>query len=119
MGTEAEPEAAPPLEITTETTGPNPTIRVSGELDLSSCRQLQAALRAVESSQPAAIVLDLRNITFLDSTGLKLLLAEQANAQTQNRRLLIVRPLGPADRIFRLTLLEDRFEFVEAPAAEG
>ena len=119
MGAEVEPEAAPPLEIATDTTGPNPTVRVSGELDLSSCGLLQAAIRAAESSKPAAIVLDLRNITFLDSTGLNLLLAEEANARTHGRRLLLVRPLGPADRIFRLTLLEDRFEFVEAPAAEG
>src|SRR5439155_12191003 len=43
----------------------------------------------------------------------------RANARTQGRRLLLVRPRGAADRIFRLTLLEDRFEFVEAPAAEG
>jgi len=54
-----------------------------------------------------------------DSTGLNLLLAKLANARTQGRRLLLVRPRGAADRIFRLTLLEDRFEFVEAPAAEG
>jgi len=100
-------------------TGPDPTLRVSGELDLSSTGKLGAAIRAVESSQPAAIVLDLQNVTFLDSTGLNLLLAEQANARTNGCRLLLVRPRGPADRIFRLTLLEDRFEFVEAPPAEG
>ena len=115
-----EVEAAAPIQIATDTTGVHPIIRVSGELDLSTRDRLQAAIRAVESSQPTTMVLDLRNIRFLDSTGLNLLLAEQAKARAQGRRLLLIRPVGPADRIFRLTLLEDRFEFVdEAPAAEG
>jgi len=119
MGAEVEPKAVPPLEIATDATGPNPTVRASGELDLSSCGLLQAAIRAAESSKPPAIVLDLRNITFLDSTGLNVLLAEQANARTDGRRLLLVRPLGPPDRIFRLTRLEDRFEFIDGASAEG
>ena len=116
---ELDSEAAAPIEIATDTTGANPIIRVSGELDLSTCDRLQAAIRAVESLRPAAVVLDLRKVTFLDSTGLRLLLVEEATARINGRRLLLVRPEEGAGRVFRLALLEDRFEFVEAPAARG
>jgi anti-sigma B factor antagonist len=119
VGSGFDSEAASPIEIATDATGSNPTIRVAGELDLSTCDRLRAAIRSVESSQPAAIVLDLRKVTFLDSTGLRLLLVEEATARINGRRLLLVRPSEGAGRIFRLALLEDRFEFVEPPALEG
>ena len=123
MGTDVEPEGttsaasfeASPFEVTTDTTGSTPTVRVSGELDLDTYALLQAAIRSIELTTTDDLLLDLRNVTFLDSTGLNMLLAEVARARSEGRRLLLVRPGGPADRIFQLTLLEDRFEFVEGP----
>lgn len=127
MGTDVEPDAATsaasfeasPFEVSADTTGPTPTLRVSGELDLGTCGLLQAAIRDIESAATDRLLLDLRNVTFLDSTGLKLLLAESARARSEGRRLLLIRPGEPASRVFKMTLLEDRFEFVEAPPDPG
>ena len=102
-----------PFAVHLNETGSRPVIVVEGELDLSSCELLEAAFRRMDAGEPAETVLDLRAVTFLDSTGLSLLLAEESRARADGRRLLLVRPPEPAARVFRLTRLEDRFEFVE------
>jgi anti-anti-sigma factor len=46
---------------------------------------------------------DLRKATFLDSSALGELIALQRRTEMRGARLAILRPEGPADRIFKLT----------------
>jgi anti-anti-sigma factor len=52
-----------------------------GELDLLTVEALRAQVNEPRSSGNATIVLDLRQLSFMDSTGLRLLLALDAAAR--------------------------------------
>ena len=58
-------------------------------------------------------MLDLRNLAFMDSTGLRLLIAADTRARQQGRRLTIVKGPEPVQRVFRITRLEERLEIVD------
>jgi anti-sigma B factor antagonist len=93
--------------------GPD-AVRVSleGELDLSNVLYVEEQIRKVEKRKPS-LVLDLRRLKFLDSTGLRVIVSAHQRARHQGRRLKIV-PGGEAvKRLFRLSGLEHRLDFVE------
>jgi anti-anti-sigma factor len=75
-------------------------IVVRGELDLGSSERLEAALlQAGESS----LLVDLRGLTFMDSTGVRTLLQATEDAGREGREL---RFLVPTDGDARMTLIE-------------
>jgi anti-sigma B factor antagonist len=63
-----------------------------GELDLDSAPQLSGVLDPLIEEGPAEIVLDLSELTFIDSSGIAALVAAQQNLNEQDRRLALVSP---------------------------
>lgn len=110
------------------TPGPNPLFgvavdrhdrtlvaRPSGELDLSTVPLLTAQLREHEGYE--RLVLDLRSLGFMDSTGLRLLVAESERADARGYELSIVRGSPEVDRVLELTRMDGRLPVVDAGAA--
>lgn len=64
-------------------------ITVAGELDLAAVEQgpLATAVSSYRCDEPLDVVLDLRNVTFLDSAGLSWLMAVRSAAALANRRV--------------------------------
>jgi len=104
-----------PLELKTENDHGAPRLVVSGELDLSSAEELEAQLRQLESSEPELLVLDLRELEFMDSTGLRVVIAADARARDRGARLVVVRAPEEVDRVFRLTRMDQHLELVDEP----
>lgn len=94
-------------------------VALQGELDISSAGRVEKELRQVEEKTPAVMVLDLRPLRFIDSTGLRLVLAADLRARRDGRRLVIVRGPDIVHRVFRIALLDRRLEFVDDPEALG
>jgi anti-sigma B factor antagonist len=92
-------------------------IAVSGELDLSSALTFDDEVRRAEERLPATLVLDLRKLRFMDSTGLRLIMSAHARARTRGRRLAIVLGSEPVKRLFRLAGVNRRLEIVDHPSA--
>jgi anti-anti-sigma factor len=91
-------------------------VEVSGELDLSSALVFEEELRHVEDeNQPELLVLDLRSLKFMDSTGLRLILSAHARALNQDRTLAVIEGGEAVRRIFRLTGVLERLNVVDAP----
>ena len=88
---------------------------VSGELDLASAEELEAQLKQLESSEPELLVLDLRQLDFMDSTGLRAVIAADARARDRGARLVVVRAPEEVDRVFRLTRMDQHLELVDEP----
>lgn len=87
---------------------------VAGDMDVAAVPEVRGALLLMERSQPAALALDLREVTLLDSSGLRVLIDAAARARRDGRRLTVVAPRsGPVGRLLRLTLLTDLLEVVE------
>jgi anti-sigma B factor antagonist len=90
---------------------------LSGEFDLSSAAQIEDVLKELEERRPEVLVLDLRELTFMDSTGLRVMVSADARARDDSRRLAIVQGPEAVHRVFRITGLDDHLEIVETPDA--
>ena len=87
-------------------------ISLRGELDLEHAYSFDEELRRVEAMDPNCICHDLRELTFLDSTGLSRLVAARRRAMKAGRRLVIVRGPAAVQRVFQLTAVDEAFEIV-------
>jgi anti-anti-sigma factor len=88
-----------------------------GELDLAHAYTFDEELRRVEEERPARVVIDLRELTFLDSCGLARLLAARRRARRLGHRLLLVRGPAAIQRLFALAAVDEAFEMVaDVPA---
>ncbi len=101
------------FDVTSEVRGDTAHLQLSGELDISTAPKVEDELARVEPDRPELIVLDLRNLAFMDSTGLRLLIAADTRARQQSRRLAIVKGPEAVQRVFRITRLEERLELVD------
>jgi anti-sigma B factor antagonist len=106
-----------PFEVKIEQRGDAVHVVMSGELDISTAQRLEDDLKRVEADRPATTVLDLQQLSFMDSTGLRLLIMADARARAENRRLVIVRGNEMVQRVMRLTRLDERLTIVEDPGA--
>ena len=92
-----------------------PCLGLSGELDLSRALLLDRELRTVEAARPTALVLDLSDLEFIDSSGVARLLAARRRAERGGWRLVVIQG-GPAvRRVLTMTALDQSFELVEDP----
>jgi anti-anti-sigma factor len=103
-----------PFGVTIERQDGAVRIALSGELDISTAQQLEDDLLRVEAERPELIVLDLRDLAFMDSTGLRLLIMADSRAREEGRRLAIGRGNEMIQRVLRLTRLDERLEIVDA-----
>jgi anti-sigma B factor antagonist len=102
------------FEVTT-TDGPGRVIvALSGELDLASAPKLDDELKHVEERGVEVIVLDLQALSFMDSSGLRALLAADARAREAGRRLVLVRGDERVQRVLKITRLDERLEIVDS-----
>jgi anti-anti-sigma factor len=90
---------------------------LAGEFDLSNATQVEDALKELENERPPLLVLDLRDLTFMDSTGLRVMVSADARARDDSRRLAVVQGPESVHRVFRITGLDDPLEMVETPDA--
>jgi len=105
------------LELTTETEGSTVRLSLTGELDVAGAPRVEQELQRIEREAPPTLVLDLRQLAFMDSTGLRLIVAADDRAREQARRLVVVRGSETVQRIIEMTRLHERFEMVDDPAA--
>ena len=93
---------------------------LSGELDVSTAPEVETRLLAIEAEDPPPphVVVDLRALRFIDSTGLSLLVNTHKRARAAGRRVTIVCGRGPARRILETTGLLDRLGVVEEEGDE-
>ena len=59
------------------------------------------------------VVLDLRRLDFMDSTGLRLVILADSRAKEAGQELVVVRGRPDVQRVFAITRMEDRLAFVD------
>jgi anti-anti-sigma factor len=88
-------------------------IAVRGELDLSTGPRLEEEVRRIEAEAPKVLVLDLREVTFFDSTGLQLVLDADVRAREEGRTFVVAPGDGEPRRILELAEVADRLNLEE------
>jgi anti-sigma B factor antagonist len=90
-------------------------IRLEGELDLACEDNFRAAVVSrMASWRPSTVIIDLRELTFIDSCGLRMLLWLGASAREEGFELTLVRADGQVRKVLRITRL-DRLLPLERP----
>jgi anti-anti-sigma factor len=87
---------------------------LSGDLDLSTAKQAEQAIEEAERGA-SLIVIDLRRLSFMDSTGLRVIVSADKRAKRSGRRAVIVQGPSAVRRVFEITRLGERLEIVDTP----
>lgn len=104
------------LQVEVTEDGPAVSVALIGELDISETSSVQEALADVERRHPPLILLDLRRLSFVDSSGLRVILEADLRAREEGRRVSVVRGPESVHRVFTISLLDKRLDFVDDPA---
>jgi len=102
-----------------EREGGGVTLALSGELDLSTIERLDQVVASRVDGKPELVVLDLRDLVFLDSTGLRLVLRLHASLRDVGGRLVLIKGSRRVQRVFELTQATEVLEIVQGPAEVG
>jgi anti-anti-sigma factor len=97
--------------IATEALDGGFVVRLQGELDLASAETAARELERVQASEHSPLTLDLSNLTFIDSTGIRLVLDVDKRGREAGGELRLIRGPDQIQRIFELTGLTDRLQF--------
>ncbi len=91
---------------TTLEPGHSARVQVTGDVDMATAGRLAAALDAVERSDAPAIVIDLGDVTFIDSSGLHVLLMSARRCARRQVALTAVHLPYHVRRLFALVALD-------------
>ena len=101
-------------------------LALAGELDVFTAPRLRSALRVAQPASEETLVLDLRGLTFLDSSGLAVILGAHETAARDGGRAvrITIKGSGPVEALFEtigaadyLELIDDASELDAARAA--
>ncbi len=89
-------------------------IRCAGRLDIATAGDVEHELQRVELTHPLVIAVDLRELSFIDSTGIRLMFDAQHRASWGSWRLIVVRGTPAVQRSFEIRGVADQLPFVDA-----
>jgi anti-anti-sigma factor len=101
------------LMLRSERDGDVHTIRLFGELDLASAAEVEDELKALEATDAAAIIVDLAGLTFIDSTGIRLLIAAEVRSRADSNRLRVLRGPASVQRVFEICAVDGFLPFAD------
>jgi anti-sigma B factor antagonist len=84
------------------TTSPT-TVVLSGELDVLTARRVRETLIAISNSGEPRVVVDMSNVTFLDSTGLSALVGPLKRFRSMGGELVVRSPATSVRKVLELT----------------
>jgi anti-sigma B factor antagonist len=113
--TEGQEHLQSDFRVETHTIDRLTTVAVSGELDLVSSPAFQAELERATGLDCDVIVVDLRTLEFMDSTGLHVLVKGHQRAHDSGRVFAVTRGNEQVVRLLTLTGLADVMRIVDSP----
>ncbi len=105
----------PSFDLRVVRNGATTHIAPCGELDIATTPELEQALTDATTNGAGDIVLDLRELTFMDSTGLRALAQANTRADDAGVRLAIVRGPRQIERVLEISGLGELLPLIDAP----
>jgi anti-anti-sigma factor len=93
--------------------GGRAVVQLRGELDVATEAQLASELDRVIARNPDVVVVDLRDLTFMDCRGMRSLVMARRRCEREGRKLLLVRGTPIVHRVLSLCGVETQFDTVE------
>lgn len=85
-------------------------ILVRGEVDLYSSPDLREAILAAASEEPGLLAVDLREVAYMDSSGVATLIEGYRSALTRESAFILVAPSQAVMKVLQLTRLDAVFD---------
>jgi len=108
-----------PLQILVSHLKEHAYIVLTGELDGATAPFLVRTLVDVNETVEGDLVLDIKKLTFIDSTGLSVFVSQHKNLSAKGRKLVIYAPTAMARRLFQITGLEEVLTIEPLDEPEG
>jgi anti-anti-sigma factor len=99
------------LAISSELVDGAVRVSLEGELDLASAGQMEESFATIDEQRPARVVVDLSELAFIDSSGLRMLLIADARAREHGYELVLLAGQEPVQRVFEMTGALDVLHF--------
>ena len=87
-----------------------------GDIDLKTADAVRAELAVATRGDARKVVIDLRGVTFMDSSGIRLLIETQVASQRDGFAFAVVRGPEPVQRLLEIAGLLPRMPFVDDPS---
>jgi anti-anti-sigma factor len=88
---------------------------ISGELDLASGPELEQVLERHSGPPVELLVIDLREVEFMDSTGLSIIVKAHQRFADAGREVALVKGTSQVQRLLDLTGVAERLPLVNSP----
>jgi anti-sigma B factor antagonist len=105
------------IDVATVRLGDVPVVTVAGEIDVTSAPTLREALEAQTGEGVGVVVVDLRQVSFLDSTALGVLVAAHKERREHDGELRLAVDEPRILKVFEITGLVDVFRIAPTPEA--
>ncbi len=107
----------PSFELGVESSDGQVSFIPRGELDLATAPELEDKILAAVREGGRSVILDLRELTFMDSTGVRTIVAAHKAAEEAGTELRVVRPDAgnPVSRVIEISGIDDALGLVDAP----
>ena len=93
-------------------------VRIQGDLDMGGVLRLEQEItRLIDNDRVPALTLDLSDVTFIDSTGLGLVINTEQSARDRGVELRLVPGPREVHKVFEMVGLADVLPFTEKRAA--
>jgi anti-anti-sigma factor len=99
------------LTLRSQREGDVHTIALTGEMDLSNAAEVERELLRAEETDAITILLDLAGLRFMDSTGIRLLIAADARSRANSCRLSLTRPPAAVARVLCIAGVDELLPF--------
>jgi anti-sigma B factor antagonist len=89
--------------------GNDAIVRVAGDVDSYSCPRLADVIRQAMQAEKRRVIVDIANVTFVDSAGLRVFVAARKEADAQGRIFILAGANRGAQRLLEITGLSSMF----------
>ncbi len=103
------------LSIDVSREGERVVLSLDGELDLASVPLLESEVENATLDDPATIVLDLRKLEFIDSTGLRAILSLDQRSTERGQAFALVRGSQQVQRLMSMTRVDEHLRIIATP----
>jgi anti-sigma B factor antagonist len=114
MSSEQRDIADGTLVVRTAKVGETHVISLCGELDLANAGTAETVLQDSLAEDTSRVVIDMRELEFIDSTGIALLVAALSNNDSEVRIRFIPSTAAAVTRVLELTGLSERLPLAGA-----
>jgi anti-anti-sigma factor len=92
-------------------------LRLTGELDMAGVDGFERLLIADESPEAGTFVVDMRGLTFIDSSGLRALIIADKRVRAEGGRFVVVRGSEQVNEVLEMTGVAKQIELLDEPPA--